>query len=67
VEGNGEHGIILFTINVTKMLVTKNIVVNNGIFDLADANPNCGTNRWRNSAFRIANQACIDVENCPEK
>jgi parallel beta-helix repeat protein len=58
-NNNGQSGIIIASGTGTGNNLHQNTAQNNGIVDLEDDNPNCGSNTWNQNIFGTASQPCI--------
>ncbi len=58
-NNNGGSGIAITSGTGTGNNLSGNMAQGNGIFDLEDGNPNCGSNTWTQNTFGSANQPCI--------
>ena len=58
-NNNGQSGIAIASGTGTGNNLNTNTAQGNGIFDLEDGNPNCGSNTWTQNTFGRANQPCI--------
>jgi parallel beta-helix repeat protein len=56
-ESNGQVGILLF--EAERNVVSRSEASGNGVVDLSETDPDCGTNRWRKNEFESASQVCI--------
>jgi parallel beta-helix repeat protein len=55
-DTNGQAGI---TVSGLSNRIQENVAQGNGVVDLEDTNPNCGSNHWKSNTFGTKSQSCI--------